>query len=126
MGVSKKIIIKVSDIKLEAELNDTDTATKIYNALPIESEVNTWGEEIYFEIPVKMKQEKPVTVVEIGDIGYWPPEHCFCIFFGKTPVSTKNEIRPASAVTIIGKVIGDPKILKKVKDGEKIRLEKIG
>lgn len=127
MFVSKKIIlIKSKKLKLKAELNNTETAEVIYKSLPIESTVNTWGEEIYFEIPVKMKLENPVTSVKIGDIGYWPPENCFCIFFGKTPITKdENEIKPASAVSLIGKVLDDPKELKILKDGDKIRIEKL-
>jgi len=121
----KKIKIISGEVQMEGELNDTETAIKIYNILPIEAKVKTWGEEIYFPIPVDMGLEKGVEVVNLGSLGYWPEGKCFCIFFGKTPISTDKEIRPASAVTIIGRLLGDPKEWKKVKDGEKIRIEKV-
>jgi len=123
--MAKKIVIKAGSVRMEAELNDSKTSEMIYNALPIEAEVQTWGEEIYFPIPVKAKLENGVTVVKEGDLGYWPPENCFCMFFGKTPVSTKTEIKPASAVSPLGRMLGNPKDWKKTGDGEKILLERI-
>jgi len=97
----------------------------IWEALPIEAKANLWGEEIYFSIPVKTGQEKDAReVVSSGELGYWPPGHAFCIFFGPTPASRGDEIRAASAVNIIGKVLSDPKAFLKVKDGAKIILEK--
>jgi len=118
----RKILIKTKEVEMEAELNETKTAKLIWENLPIESKINTWGEEIYFAIPVKLPAENAVNTVSIGDIAYWPEGHCFCIFFGKTPISTDKEIRPASAVNLIGKLLADPKEFKKVKPGEKITI----
>ena len=120
----KKITITVEDIKIRAELNDSETAQKIWKALPIEGSVNTWGDEIYFSIPVKVGLENMKAVVLEGDLGYWPPGNAFCIFFGLTPASQGDEIRPASPVNIFGKIIGDSKIFKKVSSGAKIIIEK--
>ena len=123
--MEKKIRILVSDLKVEAELNESNTARMIWEALPIEAKANLWGEEIYFSIPVKTGQEKGAReVVSSGELGYWPPGQAFCIFFGPTPASRGDEIRAASAVNIIGKVLSDPKAFLKVKDGAKIILEK--
>jgi hypothetical protein len=123
--MEKKIRILVSNLKGEAELNESKTAQMIWEALPIEAKANLWGEEIYFSIPVKTGQEKGAReVVSLGELGYWPPGHAFCIFFGPTPASRGDEIRAASAVNIIGKVLSDPKVFLKVKDGAKIILEK--
>ncbi|HJX60921.1 MAG TPA: cyclophilin-like fold protein [Thermodesulfobacteriota bacterium] len=123
--MEKKIRILVSDLKVEAELNESNTARMIWEALPIEAKANLWGEEIYFSIPVKTGQEKGAReVVSSGELGYWPPGTAFCIFFGPTPASRGDEIRAASAVNIIGKVLSDPKAFLKVKDGAKIILEK--
>jgi len=121
----KKIRIKTGKVTMEAELFETKTASAIWNALPIEAKVNTWGEEIYFSIPVKMGPEKAVGVVREGDLGYWPQGNGFCIFFGKTPVSRESEIRPASPVNLIGKLLGNPKDWRKVKDGERIVIERV-
>ena len=120
----RKIKIITSEVEMEAELNQTETAKAIWEKLPIEGKVNTWGEEIYFEIPVEKELEDGVEVVKEGDLAYWPDGQCFCIFFGKTPISTEAEIKPASAVTLIGKLLGDPKEWQKVKAGQKIIIEK--
>lgn len=120
----KKITITVNDVKMSAELNDSNTAQKIWEALPIEGSVNTWGDEIYFSISVNVGLENAKAVVSEGDLGYWPPGNAFCIFFGLTPASQGDEIRPASPVNIFGKVIGDPKAFKKVSSGAKIIVEK--
>ena len=115
----------MSELKVEAELNDSRTAQLILDALPIEAKGNLWGEEIYFAIPVKTELEKGSReVVSAGELGYWPTGHAFCIFFGPTPASRGDEIRAASAVNVIGKVLSDPKVFLKVKDGVKIILEK--
>jgi len=124
--MGKKIRILVSDLKVEAELNESKTAQSVWEALPIEAKGNLWGEEIYFAIPVKAGLEAGSReVVSAGELGYWPTGHAFCIFFGPTPASQGNEIRAASAVNIIGKVLTEPKVFLKVKDGAKVTLEKV-
>jgi len=120
----KKITIKTGDLKVDAGLNDNKTAQNIWDALPIEGRVNIWGDEIYFSIPVNIGLENAEEVVSEGDLGYWPPGSAFCIFFGTTPVSRGNEIRAASPVNVFGKIIGDPKVFKKVSSGAKIIIEK--
>lgn len=124
--MEKRIKILIGDLRVEAELNNSKTAQSIWEALPIEAKGNTWGEEIYFSIPVKTGLEQGAReVVSSGELGYWPTGHAFCIFFGPTPASRGNEIRAASAVNIIGKVLGDPKVFLKVKDGAKITIERV-
>lgn len=124
--MGKKIRILVGELKIEAELNEAKTAQLIWEALPIEARTNLWGKEIYFAIPVKTGLEGGSRdVVSAGELGYWPTGHAFCIFFGPTPASEGDEIRAASAVNIIGKVLSDPKVFLKVKDGTKITLEKV-
>ncbi len=126
LKMDKKIKIIVSDLKVEAELNDSKTAQLIWEALPIEAKTNLWGEEIYFDIPVKTGLEKGSReIVSVGELGYWPTGHAFCIFFGPTPASRGDEIRAASAVNIIGKVMSEPKVFLKVKEGTKITLERV-
>jgi hypothetical protein len=115
-----KIRIAAATIEAEAELNTTRTAQEIWEALPIRSRVNLWGDEIYFSIPLGLQLEAGQEVVSMGDLGYWPDGNAFCIFFGLTPVSQGDEIRPASPVTVFGKVIGDATIFKKVAKGTKI------
>ncbi len=123
--MEKRIKILIRDLKAEAELNETVTAQLIWEALPLEAKANLWGEEIYFTIPVKAKLEPEAReVVSPGELGYWPTGHAFCIFFGPTPASRGSEIRAASAVNVIGKVLADPKIFRKAKDGATVLLEK--
>ena len=123
--MSRKIKILIHDLEVEAELNESKTAELLWEAMPIEAKGNLWGEEIYFSIPVKTGLEKGAReVVSAGELGYWPTGHAFCIFFGPTPASQGDEIRAASAVNVIGKVLSDPRVFLKAKDGEKIRLEK--
>jgi len=120
-------IITESTGEVEAEIyedKNPETARAVWEKLPIESKVNTWGDEIYFSIPVYLGEENTQETVELGDLGYWPPGNSLCIFFGPTPISREGEIRPADPVNVFGKVKGDPKILKKVRSGEKIRIEK--
>jgi hypothetical protein len=122
----KVISEKIGAIEAEIlEEKNPKTAKAIWDALPFETRANTWGDEIYFSIPVKLGAEKAQPTVEIGDIGYWPPGQGFCIFFGPTPISRGGEIRPANPVNVFGKVKGDPRLLKKVRDGDKIRIEKV-
>lgn len=124
--MAKRIRIKAGKIEMSAELKESKTASLIWDALPFEAKVNTWGDEIYFSIPVKAELENPKEVVEKGDLGYWPPESAFCIFFGPTPISKGDEIRPASGVNLVGRLLGDPQEFKKVSSGERIILEKEG
>jgi len=121
----RKIKILVGEIQREAELNDSPMAHSFWEALPIKGKANRWGDEIYFRIPVKPSTGKKVSVVEEGDIAFWPPGNAFCLFFGPTPVSTENEIRPASEVIILGKVKGDLEPFRKVGDGEEVVIEKV-
>ena len=112
--MGKKIHIRAGAIEAEAELNDTGTAQAIWETLPIKSHVNLWGDEIYFSIPLSLELEAGQELVNMGELGYWPDGNAFCIFFGPTPVSRGDEIRPASPVTVFGKVIGDATVFKKV------------
>ena len=100
------------------------TARSIINALPIESRVNRWGEEVYFSTNIRQDEEKSQEEVEVGDIGYWPPGKGFCIFFGRTPASTGGKPRAASPVNVFGRITGDPKVFGKTRSGEKIRVER--
>lgn len=119
-----KIKINIGKLTIAAELNDTPTAKKVAAVLPIESSFSTWGEEIYFSIPVDaVLDETAREVVEMGDLGYWPTGKAFCIFFGRTPMSEPGKIVPASAVNIIGKVIDDATQLKAVMNESTVTLE---
>ncbi len=117
-----KIITKYGEVN--AELNGTETAKEIYDNLPIEGEANVWGEEIYFKIPVSRETEEPKKrTMEIGDLAYWSEGKAFCIFFGKTPASIDENPRAISDVTFLGRA-KNIEMFKKVKDNEKITLDK--
>ena len=119
----KRRIIQISSesVTVTAQLANTPTADAIWNALPITGEVNTWGNEIYFSIPVTLELEQDAAkIVECGALGYWPSGSAFCIFFGPTPVSRPGEIRPASPVNVFGKIIGDPSALERIRPGSRI------
>ncbi len=122
--MAKKIIIESGEVRAEAELNDTETAGLIWDCLPVEASANTWGDEVYFDVPVQTGLENAAEVVDVGDLGYWPQGPAFCIFFGPTPASRGDEIRPASAVNIVGKVSGDATVFRAVSAGQTITLTK--
>jgi hypothetical protein len=119
------ITITCGSITLQADLNDTSTAAKIWEALPIEGRANTWGDEVYFEIPIHADQEPDARAeVEVGELGFWPMGSAFCIFFGPTPVSTDQRPRAYSPVNILGRVKGDATVLRSVKSGDAVRIER--
>jgi len=122
--MEKRIRIKAGTVAAVAELNDTDTAQAIWEALPIKGRANLWGDEIYFSIPVSVELEAGQELVNVGDLGYWPPGKGFCIFFGPTPMSEGEQPRPASPVTVFGQVIGKASVFKEVSSGAAITIEK--
>ena len=123
MPTNVKIITK--DHILDAELFDTQCAKAIAGILPIEQRSNEWGDELYFEIPVKMPlDETATTTVKVGDIGFWPPGNALAIFFGPTPMSSGSDPVPASAVNLVGRIFSDATVLKKSKGARNIRIEK--
>ncbi len=120
------IIIKVGGDVFEAELNGSVTGKAIYDALPIRAKGQRWGGEIYFSIGVSCELEQDSReVLEEGELGYWPPGTAFCIFFGPTPASSADEIRAASAVSIVGRLKSDYPRLWDVPDGVEVCIEKI-
>ena len=120
-----QITIQAGDVSLPAELNDSPTARKIWEALPIEGRANLWGDEIYFAIPVDADQEEDARAdVDVGEFGYWPVGSAFCIFFGPTPVSSDSRPRAANPVNILGTIVGDATQFCVVKSGERVRLSR--
>jgi hypothetical protein len=126
----KKIKIASRAIgEVEAELfeeQSPQTVKALWAVLPITARANTWGNEIYFSIGVKVGRENADDVVEKGALGYWPPGEAFCIFFGPTPASRGEEIRAASPVNVLGRITGDPEIFKRVRHGDEIVIDKAG
>ena len=120
-----EIVIAVEDIRLNGYLNDSPTARALAEALPLEGRAQLWGEEIYFPVDrvVADLDDTAAVTVNVGDLGYWPTGRAFCIFFGLTPGSIPGEIRPASAVNLVGRVTDDPCCLKLVPEGTLVRIE---
>jgi len=120
----RAIRITAGQVVAEARLNESRTAGAIWDALPIEAKTETWGDEVYFSIGLDAPEESPQAVVEMGDLGYWPPGQAFCIFFGRTPASRDDEIRPASSVNVVGRVVGDARVFTRVRTGTRVVIER--
>jgi len=110
---------------VEATLNESKTAKKLLKILPVKSEVNLWGDEVYFKIPMEADLENGKELMDIGNIAFWPHGNAFCIFFGPTPVGDGTKPRAASSVTVIGKITGENGIdkIKKIKSTDSIELK---
>jgi len=120
-----KVTITAGDIVLLAELNESPTSQKIWDALPITGTANVWGDEIYFEIPVDMPQDENARQdMDIGELGYWPTGRAFCIFFGPTPVSIGKKPRAYSPVNPLGVVLDDATKFRSVQNGETVTIRK--
>lgn len=121
-----EIIILAPNIRLEGFLSDTPTGQALAAALPFAGQAHRWGDEIYFPVTqvVQELDDTAATVVNVGDLGYWPPGRAFCLFFGLTPSSVPGEIRPASAVNLVGRITGDPCCLAGVPEGATVWVEK--
>jgi hypothetical protein len=125
-ALPNKIRITVGSVQLDAELKSTKTAQEVYAALPVESPVNTWGEEFYFRLAgVKDHRETATNQVKVGDVAFWGAGHVLAIFFGRTPMSIGQDPVPADRVNVIGRILGDASVLRRVMDVSTIRIEKI-
>lgn len=120
-----EIIIKAGSVSARAELNDSPTARQVWDALPIVGTANTWGDEIYFEIPIAASEEPDARAdVGVGELGYWPVGNAFCIFFGPTPVSSGDQPRAYSPVNILGRVLGKATVFRQVSSGTTVLLSR--
>ncbi|KAA1292910.1 MAG: hypothetical protein CL711_02420 [Chloroflexi bacterium] len=118
-----KIIFEFEKLSIEGELNDSPTSKALINSLPIEGISQIWGDEIYFSTSIsKENDEWAKETVDLGDIAFWPPGNAICLFFGPTPVSSGDEIRPASATNVMGKIIGDLEELKTINSGDNVKV----
>lgn len=121
-----EIVVVIDAMRVNGYLDDSPTAQALAAALPIEGRARLWGEEIYFPVDRVAAEldESAAVVVNVGDLGYWPTGRALCIFFGLTPGSVPGEIRPASAVNLIGRLTDDPCCLKLAPEGAPVRIEK--
>jgi hypothetical protein len=124
--MGRQIKITSNEIEIVAGIDDSETANSIWEALPIESSVSTWGEEIYFTIPVQVEESEDARQdMDVGEIGYWPPGSALCVFFGRTPASTSDQPRAASNVNPFGMVSGDVTSLHGIKQGDRITVSRV-
>jgi hypothetical protein len=125
-ALPNKIRITVGSVQLDAELKSTKTAQEVYAVLPVESQVNTWGEEFYFKLAgVKDHRETATNQVKVGDVAFWGAGQVLAIFFGRTPMSMGQDPVPADRVNVIGHILGDASVLRRVMDVATIRIERI-
>jgi hypothetical protein len=121
----RKITIDAGGVSATATLNDSATADAVWAALPLAAVGNRWGDEIYFEIPVRLPQADDARqVLEPGELGYWPVGRAFCIFWGPTPASRGNEIRAYSPVNVFGRLEGDPLAFDPVPGGAEVKIDR--
>jgi hypothetical protein len=111
---TKRIRATIGDVIVTAVLNESSTARRLWEALPVESMAKRWGDEVYFETPLELGEEDPQAQVSSGTVGYWPPGRALCFFFGQQPYSPVN---------LVGRIEGEPGVLSKVGDGEAVRVE---
>lgn len=121
----RRIRITAGDVQVTAALNGSAMAAQVWDALPIAASGSVWGDEIYFRIPELEPEDGAVEVVDMGTVAYWPPGAALCLFFGRTPASVGDEIRPASAVNALGAIEGDATALKAARPGARVVVERL-
>jgi hypothetical protein len=121
MGIA--VSIAVGEVELDAELSDSECARAIAEVLPVTAAFKLWGDEIYFEVPLVCNRDETATCdVDVGTIAYWPVGRAVCLFFGPTPMSTGRRPVPADRVNIIGRIEGDPLMLRRAKGASQITM----
>jgi len=122
--MKKRIVIRIGKVEVFAELKETPTSKKLWEALPFGSKAQTWGEEVYFLIPVNAELEADAKqVVSPGTVCFWTQGDCLALPFGPTPISEGKECRLASSCNLLGKLEGDPRLLRNVRGGDPVRVE---
>jgi uncharacterized protein len=122
-----QIRFEFAAVTIEAELLDTPTANAILAALPITCCALTWGEEVYFNVPVEVAREQAArAIITPGEIAYWPDGPAIAIGFGRTPISRGDETRLASPCNVFARALDDVKTLAAVKAGTKVKVSVAG
>lgn len=119
-----RVRVTVEKLSFAVHLNDTESAAALRQALPLAGTVSLWGQEIYFQAPVRVQTADPVIeTVEVGTFAYWPPGEALCLFWGPTPASTDSRPRAASPVILLGRFVPDAAALNQVRPGTTIRIQ---
>jgi len=122
----KKIRITVGPVQVEAELKSTKTAQEVYAALPVEAPINTWGEEFYFKLGgVKDYRETATNQVKVGDVAFWGAGQVLAILFDHTPMSMGHDPVAADRVNVIGRIVGDATVFRRMMESPTIRVERV-
>ncbi len=124
-AAAMRVRIRAGSVAVEAELDGGEISRRLWEALPIEAVCSVWGAEVYFPVPVEAGNDDGREVVDAGDVAYWPPGRALCVFFGPTPASRGDEIRAASAVTVMGRVVTDLAPLWGIRSGQRVVIEGI-
>ncbi len=120
-----KIITDFGEFEADIINKNPKTTSSILDCLPLEARVNRWGDEIYFQVPVEVDLEEGEEVVNVGDLAFWPDGSALCIFFGPTPLSEPDKIKPVSPVNVFARTNDIIDFLKEIKDGDRIRVVKL-
>lgn len=120
-----RILMRTRYERWEIELNDTLAAFKLYDVLPLEREINVWGGELFFSVPVDCELENGRKIMEVGEVAFWPEGNAFCVFFGRTPASTMSKPEAYSPVTPIGRVLGEVSTMSDLSDRTRVTLERL-
>ncbi len=124
---ARRMQIVADGVTVVAALNDSAAADAVWEALPLSGDAELWGDELYFSIPVQVEEgDDAQETVEKGDVAFWAPGSALCLFWGPTPMSRGDEIRPASAVSVVGRIEGDPAVFGQVTAGTRITVERSG
>lgn len=122
-----RLRLAAGDVVLEGAVTEENprTAEMILEELPIEGSANRWGDEIYFSTPLEIPGENGRQDVEVGELAFWPRGRAIAVFFGATPVSTSDKPRAYEDVNVFGSLLGDVRMLSRVRDGDRVLLERI-
>ncbi len=121
-----RIRVESGAVSFEIELDGSATSQALIKALPFESSASTWGDEVYFSTPVSAKLEANAKqVVEPGTVCFWTQGDSLALPWGRTPISTDDKPKLANPCSVLGRIVGDFSVLKKIRGGDKIKVSAV-